>query len=79
MQWNKIGRALAGVADQLGIEVPGVDVGPVTDAVGGVAEAASGAGSQVASAAQGVLDGVTQPVTDAIAEVTEDVTGQVQP
>ncbi|MGB7980175.1 MAG: hypothetical protein WCF36_05225 [Candidatus Nanopelagicales bacterium] len=35
VQWNKIGRALAGVADQLGIEVPGVDVGPVTDAVGG--------------------------------------------
>ena len=48
MQWNKIGRVLSGVADQLGIEVPGVDVGPVTDAVGGVAEAASGAGASEA-------------------------------
>jgi hypothetical protein len=79
VQWGKIGRALSGVADQLGIEVPGVDVGAVTDAVGGVAEAASGAGLEATSAAQGVLDGVTPPVTAAITEATEDVTGQVQP
>jgi hypothetical protein len=79
VQWNKIGSALAGVADQLGLEVPGVVVGPVTGAVGGVAEAASGAGSEVTSAAKGVLDGVTRPVTDAIAEAAEDVTSQVQP
>ena len=75
VQWSKIGRALTGVAEQLGIEVPGVDVGPVTDAVGGVAEAASGAGSEVTSAAQGVLDGVTQPVTDAVGGVAEAASG----
>jgi hypothetical protein len=38
VQWSRIGRGLAGVADQLGIEVPGVDVGPVTDAPAEAAE-----------------------------------------
>ena len=51
--------------------------GPVTDAVGGMADAASGAGSEVTSAAQGVLDGVRQPVTEVTATATENVTGQV--
>ena len=75
LMWAALKKAVAGVTESLGIEIPGlpIDLGAVGDAA---ATAAQGVTESAAGAAEG-LTGVTETLSGGVAGVTESVSGGV--
>ena len=75
LMWAALKKAVAGVTESLGIEIPGlpIDLGAVGDAA---ATAAQGVTESAAGAAEG-LTGVTETLSGGVAGVTESVSGSV--
>ena len=87
--WAALKKAVTGVTESLGIEIPGlpVDLGALGDTVAGVTQGVSdtatgaldgltAAGDQVSGAATGALDGLTtagDQVSGAAADITNTV------
>ena len=73
--WAALKKAVAGVTESLGIEIPGlpIDLGAVGDAA---ATAAQGVTESATGALEG-LTGVTETLSGGVAGVTESVSGSV--
>ena len=71
LMWAALKKAVAGVTESLGIEIPGlpIDLGAVGDAA---ATAAQGVTESAAGAAEG-LTGVTETLSGGVAGVTDSV------
>ena len=75
LMWAALKKAVAGVTESLGIEIPGlpIDLGAVGDAA---ATAAQGVTESAAGAVEG-LTGATETLSGGVAGVTESVSGSV--
>ena len=75
LMWAALKKAVAGVTESLGIEIPGlpIDLGAVGDAA---ATAAQGVTESATGAVEG-LTGVTETLSGGVAGVTESVSGSV--
>lgn len=75
LMWAALKKAVAGVTESLGIEIPGlpIDLGAVGDAA---ATAAQGVTESAGGAVEG-LTGVTETLSGGVAGVTESVSGSV--
>src|SRR5664279_5732644 len=73
LMWAALKKAVAGVTESLGIEIPGlpIDLGAVGDAA---ATAAQGVTESATGAVEGIT-GVTETLSGGVAGVTESVAG----
>ena len=76
LMWAALKKAVAGVTESLGIEIPGlpIDLGAVGDAA---ATAAQGVTESATGAVEG-LTGVTESVSGGVAGVTDSVAGAAE-
>jgi len=76
LMWTALKKAVAGVTESLGIEIPGlpIDLGAVGDAA---ATAAQGVTESANGAAEG-LTGVTETLSGSVAGVTDSVAGAAE-
>ena len=78
--WAALKKAVAGVTESLGIEIPGlpIDLGAVGDtaatAAQGVTETLSGGVAGVADSVAGAAEGVSASAIDSAAQVLPDIT-----
>ena len=54
--WSRLREAVAGIAEQAGIEVPGLDSAGATDAAASAREAVTGVVGEATTTAGGLLD-----------------------
>ena len=76
LMWAALKKAVAGVTESLGIEIPGlpIDLGAVGDAA---ATAAQGVTESATGAVEG-LTGVTETLSGGVAGVTDSVAGAAE-